>query len=272
MKVVFKLTPDQLARAIEVVDLRYADKDPQEEVGRDREIDPNYRFWLGNLIGFLPWCSFEQNRNQFLDLEQDRVTYEGERHPLWQDGGMSVLYYIATGEGFPADIRPDDEYLYFRDSTWDTSSLVTLEVVKYVSSQPTWEWFETLDSHGGEEARMLAGIPGRTEEYAEAWHAVEESLKGSLDSAKKLLTVGFQLRDDRLGTLKSNLPPEEVEWARCENLLMGLELHRRDQELGRIRELSIQLGLLRSRAELIRGAIDVATYEHSLSCLPHKKE
>lgn len=136
MEVVFKLTPEQLARAQAIVS--------EVEVGGYDPEDRNL-YWSGNLLG-MSGHSFSFNSNQWLELNEDAgiVTYKGERHPLVQDGGLTVLYKIAAGEipKFPSyshevEQRPE----WYRGQA---EAVSRLRVVLYKTSDTRLQWWETM--------------------------------------------------------------------------------------------------------------------------------
>lgn len=136
MEVVFKLTPEQLARAKAIVKEVEAEGFDSE----DRTLS-----WCGNLLGMCGH-SFSFNPNQLLGLNPDAgtVTYKGERHPLLQDGGLTTLYRIAAGEipEFPAyshqvEQRPE----WYRAQK---EAVKGLKVVLYKTSDSRLQWWETM--------------------------------------------------------------------------------------------------------------------------------
>lgn len=137
MEVVFKLTPEQLARAKAVV------KEIEAE-GFDNE-DKSLS-WCGNLLGECGH-SFSFNCNQHLELNQDAgtVTYEGERYPLVQDGALTVLYKIVAGEvpKFPGYSWET----HLRKGWYDgqLEAVKQLRVVLYKTSDSRLRWWETMD-------------------------------------------------------------------------------------------------------------------------------
>lgn len=107
MKVVFKLNPAQLIRAEEIVQsVKNAD-------GLYGDV-----YWGGNLIGELQLHAVS-NTECKLYLHGNKITYEGNRHPLVVDGGLNVLKKIADG------------------------NLDQLEVVYYQTSERDLKWWET---------------------------------------------------------------------------------------------------------------------------------
>lgn len=64
------------------------------------------------------------NPDQSLSLEEDKLTYVGQRYPLVYDGALSV-FHAACVPG--------------------TGGLTQLEVLEYETSEPAMEWYETLE-------------------------------------------------------------------------------------------------------------------------------
>ncbi len=134
MEVSLKLNPEELALARAV-----AEKNDQKKQEADA-------FWAGNLLGWVPFHSFSQNRAQFLELEGDVVVYRGERHPLIMDGGIAILAYLVEGK---------TSYCFWPDGTlWRRKAtremfyfLDDLQVVRYKTTQHRWKWYETKDDH-----------------------------------------------------------------------------------------------------------------------------
>ena len=112
MKVKFKLSPDQLVRALEEA-ARVAD----DMAGWGPEAIAS-----GNLCWY--WVTGLQNPAQYMDVDAEASTliYRGERNPLVQDGGLQALRRIAGLEGLEA-----------------------LQVVEYVSTMPEMAWWETRE-------------------------------------------------------------------------------------------------------------------------------
>ena len=114
MLVKFKLSADQLVRALEVLAMvpRF-----DEEVDFD---DPNIG-WGGSLIGALYGY---QNHEQYMTMTEEtgELFYEGDRCPLVQDGGLETLRKIAGSGGLEA-----------------------LHVVEYETTMPEMAWYETRE-------------------------------------------------------------------------------------------------------------------------------
>ena len=128
MKVVFKLTKKQFAIAREIM----------SEVEKFEGDEDSY--YCGNLLGWMGH-SFSFNPKQNLHLTDDgKITYEGERHPLVQDGGLVTLLRIGTG------FSPEEEepYSYRKKleeavaSSWDF-----MKVVSYETTDSRLSWWET---------------------------------------------------------------------------------------------------------------------------------
>lgn len=137
MEVVFKLTSEQLARAKAVV----KEVELENYDSEDRNLQ-----WCGNLLGWC-WHSFSFNSNQWLELNEDAgvVTYKGERHPLVQDGGLTILYKIAAGEipKFPAySHEVEQRPAWYKGQT---EAVSRLKVVLYKTSDSRLKWWETMD-------------------------------------------------------------------------------------------------------------------------------
>lgn len=139
MEVVFKLTPEQLERARSIV--KKVEK--EEEEGYDP--DARYLSWCGNLLG-MSGHSFGFNSNQNLELNEDAgtITYKGERHPLEQDGGLTVLYKVVLGEIPEFPWRPHESGLQKAWSVARLEAVKRLRVVLYKTSDTRMEWWETM--------------------------------------------------------------------------------------------------------------------------------
>lgn len=107
MKVVFKLTAAQLSVAAQI----------RKEVSASELTDVEC-YYAGNLIGDLPHHN-SSNPSCDLSLHNDKITYEGDRHPLVVDGGLNVLKKITGG------------------------NIDQLEVVYYQTSERNLKWWET---------------------------------------------------------------------------------------------------------------------------------
>ena len=114
MLVKFKLSPDQLVRALEE-EARVASG--CEDVDFN---DPDV-CWGGTLIGALYG---HQNLAQHMELDSSASTliYHGDRYPLLCDGGLETLRLIAGAEGLEA-----------------------LHVVEYTTTMPEMAWYETRE-------------------------------------------------------------------------------------------------------------------------------
>ena len=134
MKVVFKLTADQLIIAkkiaAEVAAVATAEPEPEE-------------FWCGNLLGW-NGHSFSFNPNQKLNLEGILVVYEGERSPLVQDCGLLALYRIAAGGLVPEFPGRSDQY-HLRKEWYEAqlNAVKTLRVISYETSDRGLQWWQT---------------------------------------------------------------------------------------------------------------------------------
>ena len=127
MKVVFKLNKKQFTNAREIV----------SEVEKFEGDEDSY--YCGNLLGWMGH-SFSFNHRQNLNLTDDgKITYEGERHPLIQDGGMVALLRIGTGYSLEKEpyscLKKLEEACA---SSWDF-----LKVVSYETTDPRLSWWET---------------------------------------------------------------------------------------------------------------------------------
>ena len=109
MKIVFKLTEEQILTA------NIISSELVAEFGEDE----NYE-WLGNMNPQPVQQSQCINVNQYLQLEDDTLTYEGERCPFTQDGSFKTVLRIAAGV------------------------LDNLQVVQYETSDKRLKWYETL--------------------------------------------------------------------------------------------------------------------------------
>lgn len=109
MKVAFKLTEEQILIANNI----------RSELVAEFGKEEGYHF-LGNINPQEVDGNFPVNTNQYLHVEGDKLTYEGERCPLQQDGGLKTLLRIAGG------------------------NLDVLEVVEYQTSDKRLKWHETL--------------------------------------------------------------------------------------------------------------------------------
>lgn len=137
MKVVFKLTAEQLKRAKMVVECFSARAEEYNE-------DPDFRL-CGNLNAqdaqAVGW-----NQNQWLELKGNRVSYKGERHPLCRDGGLLVLAYIA---GYAGDMPVEEVLWGTRKEVYEAirDNFERLELVSYETSDRRLKWFEVLSSY-----------------------------------------------------------------------------------------------------------------------------
>ena len=134
MKVVFKLTPAQLIAAKKNVHYMTA--------ADDEERAPE-ELWCGNLLGWMGH-SFGFNPNQKLVLEGNLVIYEGERHPLAQDGGLTALYAIVAGGTVPEFPWQSNKY-HLRKEWYEgrTKALKELQVISYETTDRSLHWWET---------------------------------------------------------------------------------------------------------------------------------
>lgn len=131
MKVVFKLSSEQAATAKAIVS-RVATE------GTGFEDEPS-AVNCGNLIG--TWghgFSFNPNQNLWFDEEKRIVTYEGERHPLVQDKGLTVLADICS-----AVYRNKKNYKEFYEDR--IHAVKALNVVLYETTDRRLQWFQTSD-------------------------------------------------------------------------------------------------------------------------------
>ena len=110
MFVNFELSPDQLARALDMVARVAAQVD---ELGAEVSCSGNLHYIFNECV---------VNPHQYLDVDASSSTlvYEGERCPLGQDGGLEALREIAGAEGLSA-----------------------LKVLEYRTTMPEMAWWET---------------------------------------------------------------------------------------------------------------------------------
>ena len=139
MEVVFKLDQEQLARARAIVqEVEKEDEDLVDPEGDGEAYCGNLLGWSGGNLAFNP--------NQHLELNEDAstITYKGERHPLEQDGGLTVLWKVVVGE-----------IEKFPGYSWEThlrkgwcdkrrEAVKKLRVVLYRTSDTRMEWHETM--------------------------------------------------------------------------------------------------------------------------------
>lgn len=133
MRVVFRLNAEQLSIAkkiaAEVAAIVIAEPEPEE-------------YWCGNLLGWMGH-SFSFNPNQKLVLEGNLVIYQGERSPLVEDGGLTVLYRIAAGvvPEFPGH---SDQY-HLRKGWYEaqTEAIKKLKVLSYKTTDRKLSWWQT---------------------------------------------------------------------------------------------------------------------------------
>ena len=156
MKVIFKLNDQQLVRAQRIAfDVEYergcfndAQKAVTELYNQVAEGDHSEetQCLLNNYLRYLNCASCENkgnlwspynhdpnvfNPNQQLDLIADEVCYEGERHPMIEDGAIRVISEIA---GY------SDLVSAFKDK------FSRLKVVYYNTSDKRLNWWNTLSS------------------------------------------------------------------------------------------------------------------------------
>lgn len=118
MRIYFKLTDEQTRRATEFA-TPYI---PAPQLNRR---------YCGNLLP-AQVVGPHFNADQKLNVCGNYLMYEGQRHPLHQDGGLNVIADIA---GYPA----------VADGLRDGFS--KLEVYLYETSTQQLEWYETLGSY-----------------------------------------------------------------------------------------------------------------------------
>lgn len=119
MKVSFKLNLAQLARARAQV-LRVVQQDA---------IDVEGDYYNGNIVGWVTDHGFSYNSNQKLELVDDCIVYTGERCPFNQDGMLSLLGELLTGEKKPS-------------KGWEAGYTPMV----YETSDQRLRWYETLNS------------------------------------------------------------------------------------------------------------------------------
>ena len=120
MKVTFKLNAAQAVRA----ECAVAEATARYLVEMEKPVDDRMDVMAyGNALTL--WSHRCFNHNQWLEFNQanNTLTYEGERHPLKQDGGLDIIEKIANGD------------------------LFDLKVIEYQTSDNRLHWHETLYSY-----------------------------------------------------------------------------------------------------------------------------
>lgn len=142
MKVSFKLNAEQLlvAKAIAAE----VEKE-SEDLKKDPDFNPDKnQYWCGNLLGY-QGHSFSFNSDQDLQLlDNGVVQYQGQRHPLIQDGGLDVLARIA---GFTEKFPYRGHEVHLRKEWYErrNEAIKGLKVLNYETSDQDLSWWETAD-------------------------------------------------------------------------------------------------------------------------------
>lgn len=145
MKVSFKLNSTQLSIAQAIVS--------KVEAG---STDDERSVWCGNVLGE-QWKTPCFNTDQDLELKGDILTYEGQRHPLLQDGAFDLLTEIAGGNA------------------------LKLKVVSYETSDKRLAWHQTLSEYMWSQATWSEfkaykgdlGIPSRFSDQASIYKSLQ---------------------------------------------------------------------------------------------------
>ena len=113
MKVVFKLTKNELSKALEIVKRAPMD-------GKNSYDDAVY---MGNMIGYVyNRPGLNTDVELYADMHNCTVSYEGQRNPLWADDYIRLLREVFGNKDY---------------DTWN--------VIEYTSSVPEMKWHEVYE-------------------------------------------------------------------------------------------------------------------------------